>query len=54
MPATYEKMRDRFISQGLSSKAAKTKAARIFNAGRRPGQKPVTRAAHLSKALRNK
>lgn len=32
MPKGYEKMRDKFISEGLSEKAAKTKAARIWNA----------------------
>ena len=31
MPAGYEKMRDRFKSEGLSDKAAKTKAAKIWN-----------------------
>lgn len=32
MPEGYEKMRDKFISEGLSAKAAKAKAARIWNA----------------------
>lgn len=31
MPAGYEHMRDKFIRDGMSSKAAKTKAARIWN-----------------------
>ncbi len=31
MPAGYEHMRDAFKRQGLSSKAAKTKAAKIWN-----------------------
>jgi hypothetical protein len=55
MPAAYEKMRDKFIGQGLSSKAAKGKAARIYNAGR-GSKRPVTRGYDkqraLSKALR--
>lgn len=42
MPAKYEAMRDAFIKQGLSAAAAKTKAAKIFNATRKPGEKPVT------------
>lgn len=42
MPVAYEKMRDSFIARGMSPKAAKTKAARIFNAKRKPKQKPVT------------
>ena len=32
MPAGYEKIRDAFIRKGMSTKAAKTKAARIWNA----------------------
>ena len=32
MPAGYEAMRDKFKKQGLSDKAAKRKAARIWNA----------------------
>lgn len=55
MPAAYEKMRDKFIGQGMSTKAAKGKAARIYNA-RRGNKRPVTRnydkSAALSKALR--
>jgi hypothetical protein len=43
MPEKYEEMRDGFERKGMSTPAAKTKAARIFNARRRPGQKPVTR-----------
>ena len=31
MPAGYEKIRDKFKAQGLSTKAAKTKAAKIWN-----------------------
>jgi hypothetical protein len=31
MPAGYEKMRDKFISGGMSVKQAKGKAARIWN-----------------------
>lgn len=30
MPAEYEKMRDKFMREGLSSKAAKSKAAAIY------------------------
>ena len=37
MPVQYEKMRDRFKSEGLSDKAAKTKAAKIYNS-----QNPTT------------
>jgi hypothetical protein len=42
MPPKYEAMRDKFQSQGLTLTSAKTKAAKIFNAQRKPGQKPVT------------
>lgn len=31
MPKAYEKMRDKFKKEGLSDKAAKKKAARIYN-----------------------
>lgn len=43
MPKAYEAMRDKFKSEGMSDKAAKGKAARIYNAKRKRGQKPVTR-----------
>lgn len=42
MPKQYEDMRDQFYADGMSEKAAKTKAAKIYNARRKPGQKPVT------------
>jgi hypothetical protein len=31
MPKGYEKMRDKFIKEGLSKEAAQKKAARIWN-----------------------
>jgi hypothetical protein len=43
MPKRYEKMRDKFAKEGLTAKLAKQKAAKIFNATRKPGTKPVTR-----------
>jgi hypothetical protein len=43
MPERYTKMRDQFKKEGLSAKMAKQKAAKIFNATRKPGTKPVTR-----------
>lgn len=43
MPKAYEAMRDKFKAQGMKDKAAKGKAARIYNAQRKKGQKPVTR-----------
>jgi hypothetical protein len=46
MPKRYEKMRDKFKKEGLSDKAAKKKAARIYNAARKQGQAPVTRKKH--------
>ena len=42
MPKKYEAIRDKMISQGKSIGAAKTAAARIYNAERKPGQRPVT------------
>lgn len=37
MPAGYEKMRDSFVSKGMSLRAAKTKAAKIWNSGHKGG-----------------
>jgi hypothetical protein len=42
MPKQYEAIRDKLIKQGLPAKAAKTRAAKIYNAGRKKGQRPVT------------
>jgi len=44
MPAGYEKMRDKFKKEGLSDKAAKKKAARIWNSNH--PKNPVTRKKH--------
>lgn len=41
MPEAYLKMKESFMRKGMSTKAAKSKAARIYNA-KHPG-KPVTR-----------
>lgn len=43
MPKKYEAIRDKFEAKGLSEKAAKTSAAKIYNATRKKGQAPVTR-----------
>ena len=43
MPKKYESLRDKFIREGLPESTAKTKAAKIFNARRPAGAKPVTR-----------
>jgi hypothetical protein len=40
MPKAYERMRDQFIAQGMSERAAKSKAARIYNAAHK--KNPVT------------
>ena len=50
MPEVYTKMRDSFKKKGMSDKAAKTKAARLYNANREKGAKPVTRKSHRRKA----
>lgn len=44
MSAKYEAIRDKLIGKGMSAKAAKGKAARIFNGTRKPGEAPVTRS----------
>ncbi len=42
MPKKYEAIRDKAVKEGMSLAAAKTKAAKIYNATRKKGQKPVT------------
>ena len=42
MPKKYRKIRDKLKRAGASSKEAKTSAAKIYNATRKPGSKPVT------------
>jgi hypothetical protein len=42
VPAKYTAIRDSLMARGKSSAEAKTSAARIFNATRKQGQKPVT------------
>jgi len=44
MPRGYEKIRDAFKRKGMSDKAAKAKAARIWNAAH--SGNPVTRKKH--------
>jgi hypothetical protein len=43
VPKAYENMRDSFKRKGMTDSAAKKKAARIYNANRKPGAKPVGR-----------
>lgn len=43
MPAKCVAIKEKLIKEGKSEKSAKTSAAKIFNATRKPGQKPVTR-----------
>jgi hypothetical protein len=42
-------MRDRFIKQGLSAKAAKTKAAKIYQSTRKKGEPELNRAVAKEK-----
>lgn len=42
MPKKYEAIRDKFKKEGMGSKEAKTRAAKIYNATRKRGQRPVT------------
>jgi hypothetical protein len=37
MPKKYEAMRDKFKAEGMSDAAAKTKAAKIYNSQKQPG-----------------
>lgn len=43
MPKQYEAMRDKFKKEGMSDKAAKKKAARIYNS--KNPKHPVTRGS---------
>jgi hypothetical protein len=47
MPRAYEKMRDKFKKEGMSDKAAKQKAARIYNS--KHPKSPVTNKKHKKK-----
>jgi hypothetical protein len=42
MPKKYEAIRDKLKSEGKGDKAAKTSAAKIYNAERPEGTTPVT------------
>jgi hypothetical protein len=42
MPKRYEAIRDKLIARGVPTKAAKTRAAKVFNATRKRGEQPVT------------
>ena len=42
MPKAYIAIRDKLIADGMSPKQARQHAARIYNAKRKKGQKPVT------------
>lgn len=42
MPPRYEQIRDREVARGVPLKQAKTDAAKIYNATRKPGEPPVT------------
>jgi len=46
MPRKYEAIRDKCVKKGGKAKACKTKAARIYNATRKKGERPVTRKKH--------
>lgn len=54
MPKQYEAMRDKFKSEGMSEPAAKTKAAKIYNADPKHKGAPVTNEMNLpSKKQKN-
>lgn len=52
MPKQYEAIRDKLISQGKSTAAAKTSAAKIYNS-KHPGA-PVTRTSDKKKPAKAK
>lgn len=46
MPKRYEAIRDSLVTKGTPYDKAQERAAKIYNATRKPGQKPVTGKAH--------
>jgi len=52
MPKQYEAIRDRLVQKGLSLKEAKRRAAKIYNAGRKPSQRPVSGPCKKSRKRR--
>lgn len=46
MPEQYEAIKERLIEKGLSKEKAKKKAAKIYNAKRDKGEKPVSPSYH--------
>ena len=52
MPRQYEAIRDKFIDEGMSTKEAKTRAARIYNATHKGN--PVTPVSRLHERLRKR
>lgn len=46
MPEKYLRLRDDFIRKGTPAATAKAKAARIYNAQRKPGTAPVAPGAY--------
>jgi len=42
MPRKYEKIRDKLVREGYAYDEAQERAAKIYNAQRKKGQKPVT------------
>ena len=43
MPERYLALKRKFMREGMSEKEAEKHGARIYNATRKPGEKPVTR-----------
>ena len=39
MPKAYQKMKEKFMAEGMSEAAAEKKAARIYNAKKKKGKK---------------
>ena len=44
MPAKYLTIKQKFLREGMAQAEAKRRAAKIYNAARKPGTKPVTAA----------
>jgi len=54
MPEKYLKIKKGLMKKGVGKKAAETSAAKIYNAGRKKGEAPVTGGAYERKLAARK
>lgn len=54
MPKQYESIKKQLMKDGLTEKQAEARAAKIYNAQRKPGQAPVGPGRHGGKSRAKK